>query len=56
MGADFVERHLPALQQLHKERARDVEDTRRVLRGQLRMNRDDADRIVLTDFGQDVHE
>ncbi len=56
MRADLVERDLAALQQLHEERSRDVEHVRCVLGRQFGVDRDDADRVALTDFGQDIHE
>lgn len=56
MRADLVERDLAALQQLHEERSRHVEHVRCVLGRQFGLDRDDADCVTLTDFGQDVNE
>ncbi len=54
--ADLVERDLPAFQQLHEEGSRDVEHLRRVLGRQLGVDRDDADSVAFSDFGQDVDQ
>ena len=51
-----VERDLATLQQLHEERSRNIEHVRRALSGQFGVDRDDADRVALADFGQNVHE
>lgn len=56
MGADLVERDLAPLQQLHQERARDIEYVRGFLRREFGMDRDDADRVALANLGQDIHE
>lgn len=51
-----VRANLAALQQLHKEGSRNIQHSRCVLGRQFGVDRNSADRVPLTNFGQDVHK
>ena len=51
-----MERDLPPLQQLNEKGMGDVQDVRRLLRGQFGMDGDDAHGVAPADLGQHVDQ
>lgn len=54
--ANLMEWNLAALQQLYQQGTRDIEHVSGLLGSEFGMDREDADRVALTNFGQDIHQ
>jgi len=54
--SDQAERNLTAVEEGHQEGSRDVEEIGGVLGGQLRVDRDDGDRVAVRHLSENLEE